>query len=105
MDSIILKILELVVIIVVALITRYVIPLIKTKVQTSQLSVIAAWAITFVRAAEQIFIGKNKGDEKLIAVTEWLTNKANELGIKLNEEQIRALIEEAVNTYNEEKNK
>lgn len=97
-EDIILKIMELAIIIFVAIIGRYVIPYIKLNIGESKLEHISYWINTFVRAAEMLF-GEKTGEEKLNYVIENISIKLDELGVKLSEDNIRALIEDAVYSY------
>ena len=105
MEQIITTIVELVVLIVAALVGRYVIPFIKTKVDMSKLALITEWALKFVKAAENMLTGSSRGEEKRNQVTAWLKEKADEIGIELTEAQIRTLLEDAYTTMIQEANK
>lgn len=59
-----------------------------------------AIARTVVQAVEQIYIGI-KGEEKLNMGITFMTELLKEKGIKVNETEIRLLIEEAVGEFNE----
>lgn len=105
MDEVIKLAIELVVLILSVIIGRYAIPWIKTNVDATKLTLIAEWALKFVKAAENILSGEKRGEEKREQVTAWLEEKANEIGIKLTEDQIRTLLEDAYTTMMQEANK
>jgi len=96
MEDIIVKILEVVVIAIAAAVSRYFIPMIRARVGSEKFDLIVKWAKTFVITAENIWDSKGAGKEKLELVTTLLTEKANEIGIKMTEDQTRAIIEAAL---------
>lgn len=96
MDEIVVRIIELIITIIIALIGRYAIPYLKGKMGEQNYKLILQWAVTFVVAAEKMIIGEKTGEEKRELVTKWIKEKANELGIKLTEEQIRTILESAL---------
>ena len=75
----------------VALVTAFIIPWIKTKLNQSQLDSIQAWAAIAVQAAEQIY-SSTQGAEKKQYVLDYLTNK----GFKIDANSINVLIESTV---------
>ena len=95
MEKIIFDILEIVVIVVVTLVGRYVVPYFKGKVDAQKVEQIVEWAKRFVNMAEQVINGSGKGSEKRDLVARLIAEKAKELNINLTEEQIRTLIEDA----------
>ncbi len=105
MDQIISLLIELVVLILATLAGRYLIPLVKTRLDANKLDLITIWALKFVKAAENTIVGNKKGDEKRDQVTMWLKEKADELGLKLTEDQIRTILEDAYTTMIQEANK
>ncbi len=94
--EIILKLVEVGVLIITAIVGRYLVPFLREKVNFTYMTEAVSWAETFVKAAEMMVKGEKMGEEKLNMVTEMMREKLNELGITFTEEQIRALIEEAV---------
>ena len=105
MEQITTTIIELIVLIIAALIGRYVIPFIKTNVDIKKLELITEWALKFVKAAENILTGSGRGEEKRNQVITWLKEKADEIGIELTEDQLRTLLEDAYTTMIQEANK
>lgn len=68
------------------------IPYIKSKTTTEQQKEINAWVKIAVAAAEQIYVGSGRGEEKKAYVINWL----REHGITVDEAKLDALIEAAV---------
>lgn len=89
-------IIEAVFALVAAVITAIVIPYIKSKTTAQQQAEINAWVKIAVAAAEQIYTGSGRGEEKKAYVLNWLA----EHGVTLDEERINALIEAAVYDLN-----
>ena len=76
----------------------FLIPWIKSKTTAQQHSELVAWAKIGVAAAEQIYVGQGRGDEKKQYVLEFLKSK----GFDLNEESVNNAIEAAVKQLNTE---
>lgn len=89
-------IIEAVFALVAAVITAIVIPYIKSKTTAQQQAEINAWVKVAVAAAEQIYTGSGRGEEKKAYVLNWLA----EHSVTLDEERINALIEAAVYDLN-----
>lgn len=85
-------IVEAVFALIAAVITAVVIPYIKSKTTTEQQMQINAWVRIAVAAAEQIFVGSGRGEEKKAYVLQWL----KERGITVDAAKIDAMIEAAV---------
>ena len=105
MEQIISVAIELVVLILATLLGRYIVPLVKTKLDANKLELFSVWALKFVKTAENINSGSGRGEEKRDQVTQWLKEKADELGLKLTEDQIRTILEDAYTTMIQEANK
>jgi len=86
------KIIEAIITLLVAVITAFVIPYIKSKLSASELAEIMKWVKIAVEAAEMIYKESGMGKEKKKFVETFLT----EHGIKVDLEQLDALIESAV---------
>ena len=86
------KIIEAIITLLVALITIFVIPYIKSKLSANELAEIIKWVKIAVQAAEMIYKESGMGKEKKKFVENFLT----EHGIKVDIEQLDALIESAV---------
>ena len=80
-------------------ITVYLIPLLKSKLSQQELEKVKAYVNDAVRAAELLITGTKQGQAK----KEWVINYLKEHGIKVDEEQISALIESAVYELNKDK--
>ena len=105
MEKIILVAIEVVVLVLSVLIGRYAIPFVKTKLDANKLELFTIWALKFVKSAENTIVGSGKGEEKRDQVTIWLKEKADELGLKLTEDQIRTILEDAYTTMIQEASK
>ena len=92
LTQIVVGIVGIVISIVGALITRYVIPWIRSRTTAAQQDMIYYWVQTFVLAAEQTFTGDGRGAEKLAYVLGELEKK----NLKVDAETLRALIEAIV---------
>lgn len=89
-------IIEAVVALVAVLITTVVIPYVKAKTSSQQQQEINEWVKIAVAAAEQMYVGQNRGVEKKRFVLNWL----EEHGVKVDMEHINAMIEAAVYELN-----
>lgn len=97
MNDIILNILEIAIVITVALITRYLIPWIKSHIAINENEVLIDLVNMAVMYAEQTMTG---GKVKKDAVIELLKKELAERGINVTDEQINALIEASVYAMN-----
>ena len=70
----------------------FLIPYIKTKVTAEQLETIKFWVNIAVEAAEMIYVGTGRGEEKKAYVVEFLNSK----GFHLDTAEIDNIIEAAV---------
>lgn len=89
-------IIEAVAALIAALITAFLVPYIKSKTTAEQQKEINAWVKIAVAAAEQIYTGSGRGEEKKEYVINWL----REHGITVDEAKLDALIEDAVYELN-----
>ena len=85
-------ILQIFVALVVALISAFVLPYFRSITTSEQRTELAAWVKIAVAAAEQIYKGSGRGEEKKQYVLEWLYGH----GVTVDESQIDAMIEAAV---------
>ena len=85
-------VLEAVAALVAALTTAVVIPYIKTKTTTDQQRQINTWVQIAVSAAEQIYNGPGRGEDKKKYVVEWLRQH----GVTVDADKLDAMIEAAV---------
>ena len=90
-------IIEAVAALIGVIVTCVLIPFIKSKTTASQQAEINAWVKIAVSAAEQIFNGGGRGEEKKAYVIAWL----KEHGVKVDETELDALIEAAVYELNQ----
>lgn len=93
MNDITLKVLEIVVIIAVVLITRYVIPWFKSNTAINENTILIDLVNAAVMYAEQTMTG---GETKKEAVMNMLLEWSNRMGIGITEDQIDTLVEAAV---------
>lgn len=75
-----------------AVITAAVVPYIRSRTTAQRQAEISGWVKTAVSAAEQLYKGSGRGEEKKIYVLDWL----NEHGVTVDESKLDALIEAAV---------
>ena len=85
-------VLKAIVSLIAVIITAVVIPYIKSKTSVSQQAEIYAWVRIAVAAAEQIYMGAGRGEEKKQYVLDWLENR----NIKVNTDELDTMIESAV---------
>ena len=102
MNDVTFNILKIVVTVATALISAYVIPLLKAKLQEAKYARLLEMVEIAVRAAEQTIKGSGMGnvkkDEVVKFVTEWMLDH----GIHITQEQLDQLIEAAVFSMNRE---
>ena len=78
------------------ILTVYIIPYIKAKIGTENLSKYEYWVNIAVKAAEMIWTETGHGTDKKQYVVEFMNNMFNSKKIIITEEQINLLIESAV---------
>lgn len=76
----------------ISMVSAFLIPYIKTKVTVEQLDTIKFWVKIAVQAAEMLYVGSGRGEEKKQYVLDFLKSK----GFTLNVEEIENLIEATV---------
>lgn len=86
---------------IAAIITTFLIPWIKGKIDAAKLAQIVEWVGIAVRAAEQIYNESGMGEKKKQYVLNFLADK----GFTLDPNSINAMIEAAVKNLNIEQNK
>lgn len=77
---------------IISLISAFLIPYIKAKTTDGQFKTIKLWVQVAVQAAEMLYVGSGRGEEKKKYVLDFLNSK----GFTLNTEEIDNLIESAV---------
>ena len=85
-------IIEAVVALIAAVISCFLIPYIKSKYGAEKLAEIEKWVKIAVKAAEQLFAGEGRGEEKKAFVVEFLGQK----GFSLDAGSLDKMIEAAV---------
>ena len=86
---------------IAAIITTFLIPWIKGKIDAAKLAQIVEWVGIAVRAAAQIYNESGMGEKKKQYVLDFLASK----GFTLDPDSINAMIEAAVKDLNIEQNK
>ena len=84
-------IMEAIIALVVAVITAFVIPWLKGKIDADKLEQIKLWVTVAVEAAEQLYNGTGRGEEKKAYVVKFLQEK----GFTLDPDSLDKLIEAA----------
>lgn len=100
MREITLELLKLLIMILAAVLTRFVIPWIRQKTQNEKLQTMLNWTLQAVLAAEQVFTAKTGAERKKI-VTNYMQNILMEKGINLSDGELDILIEAAVKQMND----
>lgn len=77
---------------IMAVITTFLIPYLKTKIDSNKFDKIKTWVKVAVEAAEMIYVGTGRGEEKKAYVIQYLNSK----GYTLDADSINNLIESAV---------
>lgn len=77
---------------IMAVITTFLIPYLKTKIDSNKFEKIQTWVKVAVEAAEMIYVGTGRGEEKKAYVVQYLNSK----GYTLDADSINNLIESAV---------
>lgn len=86
---------------IAAIITTFLIPWIKGKIDAAKLAQIVEWVGIAVRAAEQIYNESGMGEKKKQYVLDFLADK----GFTLDPNSINAMIEAAVKDLNIKQNR
>lgn len=96
MNELTYKILYVVIVVIMAIITRYLVPFLKSLYAADEYKGLVDIVNTAVKAAEQTITGEGKGAIKKEEVMTFVTRWLNEKGIKIELSQVDALIEAAV---------
>lgn len=86
------QIIVAVITLIFGLIAKYAIPYLKEKYSTEQLEKMKLWAKVAVEAAEMLYVGSGRGEEKKKYVLDFLQSK----GFSVDFETIENLLESAV---------
>ena len=82
------------------ILTVYIIPLIKEKIATEELTKYKEWVSSAVKAAEMLWNESGKGETKKAFVVNYLNELFNAKKVVITEEQLNVLIEAAVKELN-----
>ena len=85
-------VMEATVMLLLAILTYVLVPMIRAKLNADQLATIRMWVQIAVNAAEQIYTGSGKGREKKEYVVAFLESK----GFKLDMDSLDKMIESSV---------
>lgn len=96
MDNRLFQIILAVIPVLCTILTVYIVPYIKAKIGTENLSKYEYWVNIAVKAAEMIWTETGHGADKKQYVIEFMNNMFNSKKIIITEEQINLLIESAV---------
>ncbi len=102
MNEIIYEAIRAALVISVMVVVRYVVPLLKSRINGSELEWIYDWSVKAVKAAEQMTGGEHTGSYKKQIVKEFLQDVAREKGISITDDQLENLIESAVYAMKQE---
>ena len=80
----------------VAIISTVLIPYLRQRVSAEKLQKIQMWVQIGVDAAEMIFVGAGRGKEKNTYVTDFVMDKLEELGMTMDIDSVKNMIEAAV---------
>lgn len=83
---------------IAAVVSTFLIPWIKSKTTSQQREELVAWVKIAVAAAEQVYKGEKRGNEKKQYVLDFLAKN----GFSINEDGVNAAIEAAVKQLNSE---
>ena len=96
MNDILFELLKATVIVVTIIISRYLVPYLKMKIEASKYVDIVNWVEKAVRAVEQTTKETGKGEEKKEKVINFIMDYAANNNIDISYDQVDALIEAAV---------
>lgn len=96
MDDRLFQIILIIIPVLCTILTAYIIPYIKAKIGTENLSKYEYWVNIAVKAAEMIWTETGHGTDKKQYVIEFMNNMFNSKKTIITEEQINLLIESAV---------
>ncbi len=105
MNDIIFEVIRAALVISIMIVVRYAVPLLKSKINDSELSWIYDWSVKAVKAAEQTTVGEHTGSQKKAIVKEFLVTLAKEKNLSITDDQLENLIESAVYAMKQEDNK
>ena len=100
MNEVLFKIIVLLIPVLGVIITGFVIPFVKAKIDAETLNKIVKWTGYAVKGAEMIYNEAGKGKLKKEYVVNFLTNMFNKKKVVITYEQMDVLIEAAVQELN-----
>lgn len=98
MNDVLYLVIKILVIIAITLITRYLVPYIKERLEQSKYKWIADVVSQAVKSAEQTITGRKSGAERKAIVVDFIKTLLIQKNISISDEQIDNLIESAVYT-------
>lgn len=101
MDENLFRIILLIIPVLGAIITGYIVPLIKSNISANQLDEIIKWVGKAVAAAEVLFNVPKSGEEKREYVIDFIDKMFNKDKEVITKDQIRVLLEAAVKSMND----
>lgn len=96
MDDRLFQIILAIIPVLCAILTVYIVPLLKEKIGTENLAKYEYWVNIAVKAAEMLWEETGHGSDKKQYVVDFMNNMFNSKKIVITEEQINLLIESAV---------
>lgn len=90
------KITELMITVIVMLVSAYVIPWLKTKIESDKLEKLKVFCEQAVRSAEQLY-SSEEWKQKKAYVLSLISEQIEKMGLGLNEAEVDAIIEGIVN--------
>lgn len=102
MNQILIEILEIVIVAAVVVVVRYLVPWLKTRIETSEYKWFYDIILDAVQYAEQTVRGEKTGAEKKALVVSLVNDSLSKKNIGISEEQINAIIESIVFAMNKE---
>lgn len=102
MREITLEALKLLIMVTVLVLTRFVVPWLKTKTENETMQAVLDWTVQAVLAAEQAHQAQTGAERKYI-VTEFIKSILIQKNISLSDEELNTLIEAAVMQMNANK--
>ena len=103
MNDIVYYALYILVVLAGTLITRYLVPFIKSKLDTQKLNHLMIWAEKAVCAVEQSHTDKNLPSTKKECAMEIIEDAAAKLGLKMSDSELETLLEAFVHQLNQGK--
>ncbi len=88
-----------------AILTSFIIPWLKSKINSQQFGLLSTYAYAAVQAAEVLIKGSGQGSKKLQYATEQIQEFCNKNGIKIDSNTVRIVIENAWKELNLDKGK